>query len=142
MTHPPDPALADSIVNWAMFGIGIAGALWRRRKQNEKTVAAIKAASAEEVAALRKIVEDLQASKEADQTRSAIMTEKINHLDGTMSATNTRLDRLELALPKVEDVLQKTLNFFERAKGGSLVEKPIAGSGGLTTIKKKEEKKS
>jgi predicted ATP-grasp superfamily ATP-dependent carboligase len=140
MPHPPDPALADSIVNWAMFGIGIAGALWRRRKQNEKTVAAIKAASAEEVAALRKIVEDLQASKEADQTRSAIMTEKINHLDGTMSATNTRLDRLELALPKVEDVLQKTLNFFERAKGGALVEKPIAGSGGLTAIKKKEEK--
>jgi predicted ATP-grasp superfamily ATP-dependent carboligase len=139
MTHIPDPQTADSWANGIYLAAGIAWHLWRRRKQNEDMVTDLDTAIGKRVAALETVVAELKTEKEGDQTRSAIMTEKINHLDGTMSATNTRLDRLELALPRVEDVLQKTLNFFERAKGGALVEKPIAGSGGLTAIKKKKE---
>lgn len=141
---PPDPALADSFANWVAFVAVFVVGLWRRRKQNEvfaKDVGVeVEAATKAEVEEIKKAVAALQSAKEADATRSAILGEKINHLDGTLVAMNRRLDSFEEALPRATDVLEKVLNVLERLKAGTLVEKPIAGSGGLVALKPKEEK--
>jgi seryl-tRNA synthetase len=137
MPHP-DPQLAESVGNWIGFALIAWGALARRKKQTDLMVDDIDKTIESKVQKLTEQVKLLQHSNEMTQTLTAIQTDKINHLDGTMSAFSQRLDRFEEALPRAETVLEKVLNALERLKAGTLVEKPIAGSGGMVAIKKKE----
>lgn len=136
MTHPPDPALADSFVNWGFFIVAAVLSFWKRKQQNKETVAEFKAASAEEVAELKVIVGELKSSQESSQTRSALMTEKLNHLDGTLTEVKGQIAEFQKALPQTTDVLSKVLNVLERLKGGTLVETKVAP--GVTKLKPKE----
>jgi uncharacterized UPF0160 family protein len=138
--HLPDP---ETAATWAAYAVAFVVALWRRRKQNETfstdVAKKVDAKVDTKVSELADLVDQLIKAKEHDQARSAIMSDKINHLDARLSSTNQRIDKFEEAFPKLEDVLGKVLNTLERIKEKSLVEKPIEKSGGLVALKPKKE---
>lgn len=141
MTRPPDPALADSFANWAFFGVLFVIGLWRRSRQNgafAKDVGSkVEAATKVEVEAIQEELKKLQLLRESDTTRSALMTERMNQLEGHVMELIEKISSFETALPQATEVLEKVLNTLERLKSGTLVDQPKV-TGNVTF---KEEKK-
>ena len=123
--------------------IGGAWALHTRRKQNVDMVDDQKKKVADPLAAR---VGDLETAVTGLKALISVETDKIRNLDQTMQSTRTDIAELKTALPRVEevlsgtnDLLSKTLNFYERLQAKALKEEPIPGSGGLARLTRKGE---
>lgn len=141
MTHPPDPALADSYGNWIFFAFLVIANALARIRGNRSVVsgvgAKVEAATKAEVLAIQEELKKLQLLRESDTTRSALMTERMNQLEGHVMELIEKISSFETALPQATEVLEKVLNTLERLKSGTLVDQPKV-TGNVTF---KEEKK-
>ncbi len=140
-----DPGWGDLIGNAILAAIVVIGGLRGRRKQNNTMVAQLDAAIGARVTALESVVDGLKTDREHEKMERAIMTANVKHLDKTMSAAGRDIHDLKESIPRVHgvvsdvnDLVTKTMRFFERIHGEALEEKPIKGSGGLSALKKKE----
>ncbi len=142
-----DPGWGDLIGNTVLAAIVVITGLRGRKKQNDKMVSQLDDAIGSRVAALEQCVVGLKSDREHEKVERAIMTAHIKHLDHTMTEVAKDVASLEDSIPKVQGVVadvrelvNKTMNFFERNRANALEEKALAGSGGLTALKKKEGK--
>ncbi len=138
----PDPRLADSVGNWLVFGAGIAIAIWRRRKQNEAFAvdvdARVDASLAKQVKSIESQVSRLAASLSVTQDLVSIHSARLKEENQSTSALTAKIIELDETVKNGMILVQQFNDYLERAKAGTLIEKPIPGSGGLVAIKKEE----
>lgn len=135
----------DQWQQMSVFVIGIGGALWRRKRQNEVFAQNV----TENVDdTLVKHVTAIDASLTVTNNLVAIHSDKLkegNLIAGELQKAITLL-RQEMgetrgAVERGEVVVKQFNDYLERAKAGKLREEPIQGSGGMMAIKSKKEGK-
>lgn len=140
------PAWGDLAGNAVLAAIVVITGLRGRRKQNDKQVEQLDAAIGARLTQVEEVVTGLKVDREHEKMERAIMTANVKHLQKTMDGASKDIHDLKESLPRVQtlvsdmrDLVTKTMNFFERIQGKTLEEKPIPGSGGLVSLKKKGE---
>lgn len=124
-----------------VFVLGIGGTLWRRRLQNNDLVKeqqtshhnlakSIAAILTERVAKVEQIASHLEA-------RIAVHATELNHTNQMTKDMRVDVEKLQSALPDIKEVLDKTLDFFERQKAKTL-ETHDVGQGKVAITSKKE----
>lgn len=138
MTHAPDPQFADSLVNWVLFVSGVAIALWRRGKQNGKLAEHIDSSLDAQVDALKRQVMEMRSALTVTQDLVSIHTDRLKDGNTASAVLSSKLEQMDQTVQKGETLIAQFNTYLERAKAGTLIEKPIPGSGGLSAIKKGE----
>ncbi len=114
-------------------------AMRRRGKQNTKLadrlakeVVYIRTEVLKVAGEVRKVTE----SQEKTQVLTAIHTDKLNDTNARIASLTIQMDELKETVIKGEDLIEKFNNNLERAKAGTLKEKPL--TEGMTAIKKED----